>query len=58
MSEEIVLVYQGKTMKVPAGTTVDQCRSALAGIYPETRDAEFEPIENGYNVRVKADEKG
>lgn len=58
MSEEIVLVYQGKTMKVPAGTEVEQCREALAAIYPEVRDAEFETIENGYNVRVKADKKG
>ena len=55
MSEEIVLVYQGKTMKVPAGTEVEQCREALAAIYPEVRDAEFETIENGYMVCILAE---
>lgn len=55
----LVVVYNGSTLNLPAGTTVEEARAALVGIYPEIANADATLNAQGQLVfTVKAGTKG
>lgn len=52
------VIYNGSVLNLPAGTTIEEARAALVGIYPEIANATAEIKVDGIEFVVKAGTKG
>ena len=49
------VIYNGSVLNLPAGTTIEEARAALVGIYPEIANATAEIKVDGIEFVVKAE---
>ena len=52
------VIYNDNTVNLPEGTTVEEARQALKGIYPEVANATAEEVDGGIRFVVQSGTKG